>query len=77
MNRIVSLGINFLGYYKNTVFFLKYMGEMIRTRVNPWINTLKKALTAMLKEGLTSIAFHILPDKFEELFRIHQYYIFV
>ena len=49
---------------------------MIRTRVNPWINTLKKALTAMLKEGLTSIAFHIL-DKFEELFRIHQYYIFV
>ena len=50
---------------------------MIRTRVNPWINTLKKALTAMLKEGLTSIAFHSLPDKFEELFRIHQYYIFV
>ena len=50
---------------------------MIRTRVNPWINTLKKALTAMLKEGLTPIAFHILPDKFEELFRIHQYYIFV
>ena len=45
---------------------------MIRTRVNPWINTLKKALTAMLKEGLTSIAFHILPDKFEELFRIQE-----
>lgn len=50
---------------------------MIRTRVNPWINILKKALTAMIKEGLTSIAFHILLDKFEELFRIHQYYIFV
>lgn len=50
---------------------------MIRTRVNPWINTLKKALTTVLNEGLTSITFYILPDKFEELFRIHQYYIFV
>ena len=50
---------------------------MIKTRVNPWIKKKKKAFTAMLKEGLTSIAFHILPDKFKELFRIHQYYIFV